>query len=206
MTVETKSAFDAFLTEIDGLQKAMPDPADYEESEEDKEEDAEGDAKIKQAAEAGKGKQPMAKSMQITLADGSVVDAVDGGEMIKALQDEVSTLGGDMAKAMGVTLDLLKQQGAVLAAQDGMIKSLTAKVASLSNAPAGRKSALMVHEKPAGTMAKAQPEGLSVQEFMAKADAAFAAGKITSREMISIDSRVRGNAAPDPALVAKVLG
>lgn len=204
MTVETTSAFDAFMNDIDGLHKAMPEVAEYEDSDEDKEEDAEGDAKIKQAAEAGAGK-PMAKAMQVTLADGSTVEAFDGAEMIKSLQDQVGGLEGGFAKALSATAELLKRQGDHLVAQDKMIKSLTAKVSALGAAPAGRKSTLVVHEKPSGTLAKSQSNGITTEEFMAKADAAFAAGSITGQELINIDTCNRHQKPIPQDLIARVI-
>jgi hypothetical protein len=64
-----------------------------------------------------------------------------------------------------------------------------------------------VHEKPAETtMAKSQQDGgLTVGEFLAKSEAAFAAKKITGLEFTTIDVSLRQHQAIEPGLMAKVL-
>lgn len=90
--------------------------------------------------------------------------------------------------------------------QGELIKSLTAKVEQVSTQGRGRKSLVSVAEKPdAGTLTKSEQPGLSPDEFFAKANAAFDAGKITGKELTTIDVCRRGNYSIDPALISKVL-
>lgn len=204
MTVENKKpgeAFSLLLGELDTLTKAMPAPEPDE------------DEKIRLAAEAeaaGKGKEgeapPMAKSLQVTLADGTVVEAEDGTELVKSLIERMDGTESVMAKALGSAVDLIKAQGAQLTATTALVKSLQTKVAELSNAPAGRKTVLTVHEKPAGTMAKSEPEGMTPVEFMVKSEAAWKAGKINGQEFTTIDVSLRQRENIDAGLIAKVVG
>ena len=206
MTVENKKpggAFDLLLTELTTLAKAMPAP----------EPEPDEDEKIRLAAEAeaaagGEKKvapAPLAKSMQVTLADGTIVDAEDGTELVKSLIDRLDGTESVMAKALGGAVELIKAQGVALASTTALVKSLQSKVAELSNAPAGRKAVLSVHEKPAGDLTKSQPEGLTHVEFMAKSHSAFDAKKISGQELTVIDVSLRQGHPIEPSLISKVL-
>lgn len=147
------------------------------------------------------GEEPMGKSFAFTLEDGTVVEAQDGTELVKALFDRVESTETTMAKALGAAVDMLGKQGE-------MIKSLQAEVKKLAGEGRGRKAVLSVAEKvPAGqTMAKSEPQGVSAQEFFAKAEQAFAAGRISGQELTVIDVSRRSGMAIDQGLVAKVVG
>lgn len=201
MTVENKEpgAFDALLGELDVMAKAMPEIAP-ELSDEEK-----AEAKAKADAEAAGGAQPqMAKSLQVTLADGTVVDAEDGTELVKSLMEQVSGLEGTMAKALGAAVGLIKRQGEQLTATGDLVKSLQSKIAELSGEGRGRKAVLTIVEKP-NQLAKSEPQGMTPPEFMAKANSAFAGGKITGQELTVIDVSIRQGQAIDTGLVSKVL-
>lgn len=153
------------------------------------------------------GGERMVKSIQLGDEEVQVVDAE---AMLKSISDLEATVGtheGVLTKALETTLSAIKAQGA-------MIKSLQADIANLRGSGAGRKTTLSVHEKPAvgssETMAKSRPGSggqMTVEEFMAKSDAAYAANKITGLELSTIDSAHRlnqlGTLSPD--LVAKVI-
>jgi hypothetical protein len=150
---------------------------------------------------------PMGKSLTLTDADGNPVDAIDGTELVKSLMEEVGALKGQvgtqettMAKALESTLGVVKSQGA-------LIKSLIARVDALSGQGRGRKTVLAVTEKVVATgLAKSQPEeGLTPQEFLAKSEAAFNAGRITGLEFTTVDVSLRSNVAIDQSLISKVL-
>lgn len=201
MTVENKEpgAFDALLGELDVMAKAMPEIAP-ELSDEDKlKAQAEAEAKAKEG-DAG----PMAKSLQVTLADGTVVDAEDGTELVKSLMEQVSGLEGVMAKALGAAVGLIKKQGEQLVATDTLVKSLQAKVTELSGEGRGRKTMVTVMDKP-GQLAKSETPGMTAPEFMAKSHAAFNAGKINGTELTIIDVSLRQGALPDAGLISKVM-
>lgn len=199
MTVENKEPFSALMDEMGLLAKAMPEVAP-ELTDEEKAEKAQAEAAALEAA----GKQPMAKSMQVTLADGSVVEAEDGTELVKSLMEQVSGLEGTMAKALGAAVGLIKRQGEQLAAHGDLVKSLQTKVAELSGEGRGRKTMVTVIDKP-GQLAKSETPGMTAPEFMAKSHAAFNAGKINGTELTIIDVSLRQGALPDAGLISKVM-
>lgn len=197
--------FQALLGDLGTMAKAMDDAAV----------EPDGDEKIAAADAEGApadgdpkvdadGK-PMTKSMQVTLPDGSVVEAEDGTALVKSLIERLDGTETVMAKALGAAVDLIKKQGEALASTNTLVKSLQTKVAELSAQPAGRKTVLTVHDKPAGTMVKSEPEGMSEPEFMAKAMTAFKAGKITGLEISTAETSInRGQPVPND-IITRVL-
>lgn len=149
----------------------------------------------------GEDKAPaMAKSFKFTLEDGTEVEAQDGAEMVKSLQARIEATEGEMVKALGTAVDLIKGQG-------DMIKSLQSQVAKLAGEGRGRKAVVSVVEKTNATevMAKsvAQP-GLSHDEFFAKALDAQRAGRINGLDIALAESCLnRGEAIP-ASIVARV--
>jgi hypothetical protein len=125
---------------------------------------------------------PMGKSFDLTLDDGTKVEAFDATELLKAMgvrQDGVETA---LTKALGITIDTIKVQG-------DLIKSLQADVTRLANAGRGRKTAVTINDKidPA-SLAKSEPTGMSPGEFMAKALTLQEAGKLTGLEVSRAES------------------
>ncbi len=177
------------------------DEPDGDEGKSPKEGDGDGD----------EGKKPFAKSFAVTLADGTEAEAVDAGELIKSLQDDVAAIKAeskgqveDLTKALGQTLELVKGQAS-------LIKSLNDRVGKLSSEGRGRKTAVSVHEKPvdanSGSLAKSHAsEDASPENFMAKSNAAFDAGKLTGLELSTIDVALRNGQALPPELIRKVVG
>lgn len=148
----------------------------------------------------GKGGKPMAKSMTV---DGEEFEVVDADQLIKSLHDLTERVGTNenvLAKALESTLGTIKAQGE-------MIKSLNARVEKLAGQGRGRKTVLAVHEKPSTDepLAKSQPQGLTAGDLMAKATAAFSAGKINGLELTTIDVSLRTNQQIDQGLLAKAL-
>lgn len=150
-----------------------------------------------------KGK-PMAKSFQLTLEDGTVIDAQDGAEMVKALSDRVDAIEGekaDMAKALESAVGVIKGYAP-------LIKSLQDQVAKLGGEGRGRKAVVSVTEKPAPTgqvLAKSEPAGMSHEVFFAKAQAAQKEGRLSGLDIAMAESCLnRGE--PIPAnIVARVV-
>ena len=143
----------------------------------------------------------------VTLEDGTQAEAVDGTELVKSLIAQVDELKtgakateSQMVKALEQTTSLIKSQGE-------MIKSLTETVKKLSSEGRGRKAVLAINEKPApgSELAKSEPSGMTGSEFFAKSEAAFAAGKISGKELTTIDVALRTKAAIDPSLIQKVV-
>lgn len=188
------SKFDELLGELETLAKAQPAE--------------DGDDKIVAAAAEGGGQvdgdengeggesmgdDPMAKSFEVTLADGTKVQAQDGTALVKALQDRIDSTETVMAKALESAIGLIKSQGA-------QIEALSGKVKALSNEGKGRKAVLTVTPKPAAggeTMAKSQPEGITPEEFMAKALDAQKLGRLTGLEVSVAEAHLnRGQQVP----------
>ena len=91
----------------------------------------------------------------------------------------------DAETTIRTAADLLGKQG-------DMIKSLQDEVKKLAGEGRGRKTVVSVSEKPVAgaTMAKSQgaADGLSANEFMAKALAAQASGRLTGLDVARAES------------------
>lgn len=139
----------------------------------------------------------MAKSFQLRLEDGSIVEAEDGTELVKALMNRVEKNESLLAKALEGTVNLIKSQGE-------MIKSLEDKVVKLSGQGKGRKAMLSIVEKQSVTMTKSEPEGISTHDFMAKALVAQAEGRITGMEVARAESYINSGIQIPQDIVARV--
>lgn len=202
------SKFDELLGELETLAKAQPAGGDDKivaaaaegggqgEGEGEMSEEERAAAEAAAAGEGGK----MAKSFEVTLADGTKVQAQDGTELVKALQERLETNETVMAKALETAVALIKSQGE-------RIEALSGKLAAIGGEGKGRKAVLTVVEKPAGTpMAKSTTEeGMKPEEFMAKALDAQKLGRITGIEVATAEAYLnRGQ--PVPAnIIASVL-
>lgn len=210
--------YEKLLGELETMAKAIP-------AEGDGDGDDQGDGKIAAAAagdndgdeagtagDEGEDGKAMTKSLKVTLADGTEVEAEDGTALVKSLIDRLdeseaktTETNGVMAKAMGVAVDLIKSQGKQIAAMGKLVKSLQTNLAEISNEGRGRKTTVSVHETPAGTMAKSQPDGMDEKEFMAKAMTAMQAGKISGYDISTAEACLnRGQAIPEH-IVARVI-
>ena len=139
------------------------------------------------------------KSFEFVDENGQKHEAVDATELVKSLLDRQQATEGALAKAMETMVGALQKQGE-------LIKSLTAKVEQVSTQGRGRKSLVSVTEKPdAGTLTKSEQPGITSDDFFAKANAAFDAGKLSGKELTTIDVCRRGGYQIDPALISKVL-
>lgn len=205
-------AFDQLLGELDTMTKALPAAGVAD------------DQKIQAAAAAAAaaggtddGKKPeldadgkpivaapMVKSFQVTLDDGSVVEAEDGTELVKSLFARFDKNEDLVVKSLGATINLVKSQMEQLTATTALVKSLQADVARLGSQGTGRKTLVNVHEQVT-QLAKSQPQGPTPVEFMAKANAAFTAGKLSGIELTTIDVSLRQQVPVDQALYTKVM-
>lgn len=209
------SQFDKLMQELNGLQadqelmtKALP-ADDGEDEEKIQAAAAEGgsDHQEPDGDEDGEGEgdgdadnKPMAKSFKFTLEDGTEVEAEDGTELVKSLQARVETTEQTMAKALEQTLNLVK-------GQSELIKSMQDQIKKLSGEGRGRKTVVSVVEKPVvGTMVKSmQPEGVSPDEFFAKALTAQREGRISGSDIALAETMLnRGQQIP-PAILQRVM-
>ena len=119
----------------------------------------------------------MGKSYSFQLDSGETIDAVDGTELVKSLMTKIDAQEASMNKVMDVAINLIKSQNVE-------ISTLKTEITKLGSEGRGRKTVVSVAEKPAaGAMQKSEPVGLSGEEFMTKALAAQAAGRITALEV-----------------------
>lgn len=203
-------SFEQLLGDLEELRKAQAAP-----------EDAEGDEKIQAAAEDaeagdsdggleegdGQGEdededEPMGKSFPVTLADGQVIDAVDGTELVKSLMADVAAMRGgveqdraSLGKAMSVMAEIIEEQGS-------LIKSLQERVEALANGGRGRKSTVVVD--PA-ELAKSLPAVAATgPEVLAKCEAAFHAGRITGMDLAMAESAVNRGLPVSAQIVARL--
>lgn len=143
---------------------------------------------------------PFGKSFTIVGENGQETEAFDGTAFVKSLHSDVVALGqtvesekAELSKSLVVLVGVMKSQGA-------LIKSLQDSFSALSNQGAGRKSVVM----PTGIMAKATGP-VSNETFMAKANAAFSAGRISGKDLTVCDVSLRQGEAIDSGLVNKIL-
>lgn len=157
-------------------------------------------------AAGSEGGQVLVKSFKVQTADGQELEAIDGTEMLKSLEQRVGAGEESMMKAVSGLITLVKGQGA-------LIKSLSDQVKSLGGQGRGRKTVLAITEKAplikggeAGHgVGSGAAEGPTVEEFMLKSEVAWQAGALTGQEYTTIDVACRMGKEIDPGLIKKVL-
>lgn len=159
-----------------------------------------------EAADAGEGEgdEPLTKSFRFSTDDGEEVEAVDATDLLKSLVERVESNETDMGKAVGMLTDLVKSQVAELGA-------LRSEVSRLGSVGRGRKAVVTIADKPgAGDLAKSLPgegeEGITANDFMAKAMDACTAGKITGLEVARCESYLNRGLDVPANIKTKVLG
>jgi hypothetical protein len=185
--------------EADGLAKSMAAAADTTPEDDPDADDAgagagdegEDDEAIAAAAAAAAGKdgEQFGKSMVASDADGNPMSVVDATDFLKSLVGRLDGVDDVLAKGMGAMIGTLKKQG-------DLIKSLSDRVESMSSQGRGRKSTLVVSEKPdvGSTMAKssAAAEGtITPQDLMAKANMAYEQDLISGVQLNTISVCLR---------------
>lgn len=122
----------------------------------------------------------MTKALSVFDAAGNELDVVDGTEMVKALQTELSTIKAARAqenehlgKALTSVHEMLKSNAEMLKAQGATIASLNEQVSKLSSSGRGPRSVVL--QAAADPLVKATGE-LTDGEVMAKAEATFKLG------------------------------
>ena len=206
-------SYEALLEELETLQKSM-DQGDSDDEkiaaaaaaddEDDDHDEPDGDEGIDGEGDDDGDEGPMAKSFSFQLETGEVVEAVDGTELVKSLQNEVALLKSERETAASQTEKVFQAVLGQLKNQGQLIKSLSAHVEKLSSEGRGRKSIAA----PSAAMAKsmgADAGGLTPDRLLAKANAAFDAGRISGKELTVIDVSLRHGAALDDGLMARVL-
>jgi len=202
---------------------AVNPPADGAATKTPEQLEAEEAAAAAAAAAAGTGT-TLAKSLELTLEDGTKVEAFDGGEMLKALGDRmdasdtavkqllgqtimlISTQSGqiaDLTKALGESSALVKSQGET-------ITTLLADFDALRNEPAGRKSVTNPAGAAGGTpLVKSMnngggDEGLPPNEFLAKCLSLQKDGRMTLQEVATAEAAIGSGVSVPDSIVSKV--
>lgn len=208
-------SYEALLEELETLQKSMDQgdsddekiaaaAAAGDDDEDDEHDEPDGDEGMGGEGDDDGDEGPMAKSFSFQLETGEVVEAVDGTELVKSLQNEVALLKSERETAASQSEKVFQAVLGQLKNQGQLIKSLSAHVEKLSSEGRGRKSIAA----PSAAMAKsmgADAGGLTPDRLLAKANAAFDAGRINGKELTVIDVSLRHGAALDDGLMARVL-
>jgi len=146
------------------------------------------------------------KSFQVTLADGRVIEAVDGQAAIGAMQEEIGALRDETRTALGQIADALKQSTQLIKSLRTDNAELKGRISAISATGRGRKSTLVMHEKPAGGDPAPAAETPTPRDLMAKALEAQRAGRMSGVDVARLESYL-GNRAPIPdSLLAQIGG
>ena len=186
-----EGGFAALLADLELMAKAMPAKDDKDDT----------DATIAAAAAdgdtAGEGNQDQpqedpdddgedgetfGKSFEVTLADGTKAEALDGTAMMKSLHAENVALRGrtdEMGSALLGMGALMKSMHAAQIENVKLIKSLRSDVAKLGVQGSGRKAVLNVAEKNPAPVTNTAP---TKHEIMAKAHSLQAEGKLSGAD------------------------
>lgn len=208
-------SYEALLEELETLQKSMDQgdsddekiaaaAAAGDDDEDDEHDEPDGDEGMGGEGDGDGDEGPMAKSFSFQLDTGEVVEAVDGTELVKSLQNEVALLKSERETAASQSEKVFQAVLGQLKSQGQLIKSLSAQVEKLSSEGRGRKSIAAPNAAMAKSMG-ADAGGLTPDRFLAKANAAFDAGRISGKELTVIDVSLRHGAALDDGLMARVL-
>lgn len=206
---------------------SMAKSAEGKAVEKKKEEEDEEERKRKEKnAHGGKeGKEHMAKSFSIQTEDGQTLEVMDASEMLKSfgarLDESTATMQSLFSSVVGVMqsqdklvkslTDKLEGAATTITEQGTLIKSLQEEVTKLGSAPGGRKAVLTVAERTTAPatdiMAKAgMPEGVTVDDFFAKASNLQLEGKITGVDIAYAETCLNHGQAIPETIVRRVLG
>lgn len=210
--------FQALLEELGTLAKAMPAAG-----EDDKNIQAaagaaagEGDGKDGDGTGGeGDGKggnqdedETFGKSFQVTLEDGTTVDAFDGTAMMKALNEKVVRLEASnqaLAADRDAALQVVTQSIGLIKSLQGTVATLQADVNRLANAGTGRRAVVNVLDKPGTGQLLGKSDGLSAGDLKAKALEAQRAGRIGATEVARVDAYL-GKSLQLPADLLHAIG
>lgn len=160
------------------------------------------DAAVADAAKP-EGVQDLTKSLANPEDNVQVIEVDDLIKSMGDLSQRFDENEGLMAKALGNTLNLVKAQGE-------MIKSLSDRVATLSNQGSGRKALLVATERaqPGEHLTKSLPQQeqavIQPQEILAKCLTAQKAGKLTGGDVARAESQLNHGLQVDPAILAQL--
>lgn len=189
------SVYDELLTELEDLAKAMPEADEKLESKSD--EDEENDHAEPDADDMGgpsdhdedNEDEGMAKSMSVTLEDGTSAEVIDGMELIKSMQAQLDATVEGSGKVLKSVFAQLKEQAE-------LVKSLKSEIGALKSEGRGRKTAVVsMAGAPEESMAKSMS---TPSDVLAKCIEAQSAGRLTALDVSVAEGYVnRGMPIPD---------
>ena len=189
------SVYDELLTELEDLAKAMPEADEKLESK--SEEDEENEHAEPDADDMGgpsdhdedNEDEGMAKSMSVTLEDGTSAEVIDGMELIKSMQAQLDATVEGSGKVLKSVFAQLKEQAE-------LVKSLKSEIGTLKSEGRGRKTAVVsMSGAPAEPMAKSMS---TPSDVLAKCIEAQSAGRLTALDVSVAEGYVnRGMPIPD---------
>ena len=151
----------------------------------------------------------MTKSMTVTDEQGNPVEVLDATELVKSLQARQEATDDVLTKALTGMTNTIGNLNKTVKTQGDLIKSLTTKLSALEGTGAGRRSQVTVvspglaaaaaaaggDPTAAATAAVDATARVNPAEFketvMAKANAAWTGGAITSLELNTLDAAFR---------------
>ena len=177
-------------------------------------EEAPAGADALEGSEAGNGDDDdvLGKSFDVKTESGGTVKAYDATALLKSLNDRIGLIEGALSGSNEESESIAKSLSSiaeVLKKNASEIDSLKKSIDSMGDQGRGRKAVLSVFEKPAAaTLEKGgMAEGaMGRKEFMAKADEAMKAGRISGGELSLAETYLnRGGSVPE-GIVSRVMG
>ncbi len=181
--------------------------------------------------EEGEEDEQLGKSFHAVGENGEQVKAFDATSLLKAMLarlDAVEAASADvderrehLGKSLGLISDLLQKQDALiksqstkvdelstgLASANATIETLTKALNDFGNQGVGRRATLSVTDPaPASSMLKSEGASVTRSEFLAKADVAFKAGKISGAELSVAENYLNHGKAVPEGIVSRVMG
>jgi hypothetical protein len=197
-----------------------------EKEEEERKEEEEKRKKKNAGGEHEHGKEEhMSKSFVIETEGGQKIEVTDASDLLKSLTARFDGSEKQILTTLESVATLLKSQGALIqtmtermgtqaetiGSQETLIKSMRTDLDKLGSAPGGRKAVVTVAERQAGPatdlMAKAgMPEGVTVDNFFAKAFDLQKDGKLTGTDIAIAEANLNSGQPVPQYIVQRVLG
>lgn len=199
-----KSAFEELLADVEsmsGLTKSF--------GESDSADDEKIAAAEREGEEGDEDDESLTKSY--TLKDeetGEERQFVDASDLLKAMQDTINEQGEQLAALKPSVVKVLGAQNALIKSLVGQVGDLHGKLNELSGQGRGRKSVLTIAERPeqkAEEIRKSiEGDTMNGQEFLAKCDALFSAGKLTGIQISMAEACINAGQQPPKEVIQAV--
>lgn len=154
---------------------------------EDEDEDEDEDEGYEEPDEGEDEDEVMGKSIYARMPDGTMREAYDGTEMVKALLMSSEAHSASLAKSIAATTNAVRELHKSMRSQWNEIKKLRDDIARIGGEGRGRKTVLNVHAQPQPVDPGNQQSGLRGEALMAKAQQLCAAGILTPHDVATLD-------------------